>query len=310
MQETPLKMPKAVAGPVGEQLQVSRYDRASSLLLALLLTAGTVAFFLFVIWLSNKVSTPPRSPDLPPILHLGNGEGGGNRQAPGGSQLDTPSDELVVGKDDRTTNIQEELRRLDVTSLSKADFLDDPDALLPERRGSQGTGGGIGGGDGPGKGLGDQRDRRVGDPAAPERKWEVLFSKSALDAYTKQLDFFKIELGALLPGNKIVYAYHLGKSKPDTRTATDPAGEKRYYLTWRSGEMQQADRDLLARAGVEAGNSLVVKFLPPEVEQQLIDLEKSYAGVNAKRIQRTRFGVRAEGAGFAFYVMEQSLRRN
>lgn len=300
----------AVAGPGGDQLQVSRYDRASSLLLALLLTAGTVAFFLFVLWVSNKVSAPPRSPDLPPILRLGNGEGGGNRQAPGGSQLDTPSDEPVVGKDNRTTNVQEELRRLDVTSLSKADLLDDPEAVASKRRGSQGTGGGIGGGDGPGKGMGDQGDRLVGDPAAPERKWEVLFAKSTLDAYAKQLDFFHIELGVVLPGNKIVYACNLGGSKPNIRTATDPAGEKRYYLTWRSGEMQQADRDLLARAGVEAGNSLVVKFLPPEAEQRLIDLEKSHAGVNAKRVGRTRFGVRAEGAGFAFYVMEQSLRRN
>ena len=73
--------------------------------------------------------------------------------------------------------------------------------------------------------------------------------------------------------------------------------------------MQQADRDLLARAGIDVGDSLVLKFLPPEVEKQLIGLEESYAGAEAKRIRKTRFGVRADGAGFTFFVLEQPLKR-
>ena len=40
-----------------------------------------------------------------------------------------------------------------------------------------------------------------------------MFSKNTLDAYARQLDFFKIELGVLLPDNKIVYAYNLAKSQ-------------------------------------------------------------------------------------------------
>ena len=86
--------------------------------------------------------------------------------------------------------------------------------------------------------------------------------------YARQLDFFKIELGVLQPDNKIIYVFNLTKPKPDTRTVSNPSlNEKRYYLTWRTGEMQQADRDLLAKAGVDSGDRLILKFLPPEVER-------------------------------------------
>jgi len=33
------------------------------------------------------------------------------------------------------------------------------------------------------------------------------------------------------------------------------------------------------------------------------------AGAEAKRIRKTRFGVRADGAGFTFFVLEQPLKR-
>jgi hypothetical protein len=297
MQEMPAKSQKAaVAGPAGEQLRVSRYDRASSLLLALLVTVGSVAVLVFVVWATGKVIAPP--PVAIPVQRVDlvrQGEGGGNGQAPGGTQqLDAPSDEPGFGKDDQTPDVQDELKRMDVAAVSK---------------GSLGTGGGRNGGTGTGDSF-DDGDRRVGTPAPPARHWEVLFSQNTLDGYAKQLDFFRIELGVLLPGSKIIYACNLTKSKPDIRTVANPAAsESRCYLTWRSGEMQQADRDLLARAGVDVGNALVVKFLPPEVEERLVELEKSYAGADAKRIKKTRFGVRADGAGFTFFVLEQPLKR-
>jgi hypothetical protein len=299
MQETPAKRAKAaVAGPAGDQLRVSRYDRASSLLLALLVTVGTVAVLVFVVWATGKVIAPPKvALPIERVDLVRRGEGGGNGQASGGTQqLDAPSDEPGFGKDNQTPDVQDELKRMDVAAVSKKD-------------GSLGTGGGRNRGIGPGDGLGND-DRPVGTPAPPARHWEVLFSQNTLDGYAKQLDFFKIELGVLLPDSKIIYACNLTKSKPDIRTVANPAAsESRCYLTWRSGEMQQADRDLLARAGVDVGNSLVVKFLPPEVEERLVSLEKSYARADANRIKRTRFGVRADGAGFTFFVLEQPLKR-
>ena len=143
------------------------------------------------------------------------------------------------------------------------------------------------------------------------RHWQVAFSFDDVDVYARQLGFFGIELGVLQPDNKIIYAYNLNKPRPDSRVVSNPAvNENRYYLTWRNGEMQQADRELLARAGIDPGERLALKFLPREIERQLAILERNYRNATPREIARTRFGVRAEGKGFAFYVVEQVLKEN
>jgi hypothetical protein len=315
MQETPAKTQKAAVDSAGDELQVSRYDRASSLLLALLIVVGAVAVLLFVLWLTAKITAPPPKAGNPHFVDLvrENGENGGNRRPAGGTtQLDTPSDdEPMFGKDNKTSGVQEELKRMDVAALSKKTHLDDPDADVPTLLGSRGNHGGRHKGNGDGDGLGNKTGRRPGDPAPPARNWEVLFSKNTLDAYARQLDFFKIELGVLLPDNKIAYVCNLTKPKPDSRTIANPAAtERRYYLTWRSGgEMQQADQELLARAGIDVGDSLIVKFLPREIEDKLAELERGRAGADKRPILMTRFGVQPDGAGFKFVVLGQSYKR-
>ena len=88
------------------------------------------------------------------------------------------------------------------------------------------------------------------------------------------------------------------KSKPDTRTVANPAArENRYYLTWRSGEMQQADRDLFSRAGVEVGDALVVKFLPQEIEQRLVELGKELCWRRRKAHPQDPFRRSSGGGG-------------
>jgi len=111
----------------------------------------------------------------------------------------------------------------------------------------------------------------------------------------------------LLPGNKVVYASNLAKAKPDVRTG--PADqEKRYYLTWRRGGLQAADRELLGRAGVDTQNKIILKFLPPEVEAELARQEKVHAGSDAQRVRKTVFLVLPAGDGYTFKVTDQSFR--
>jgi hypothetical protein len=140
-------------------------------------------------------------------------------------------------------------------------------------------------------------------PGRKER--EIAFAKGDLNLYARQLDFFGIELGVLRENNTIVYASNFSKAKPDTRINTDPPSENRYFL-WRKDEFQGANRELLRRAGIDAGDQLILKFLPPTTEAQLIDLETGYPGADLKKkLDKTRFGVRATGKGFSFYVLEQ-----
>jgi hypothetical protein len=299
--------PKAKAIVVASRrVQVSLYDRVSSMLLALLLSIGLVAGVLFILWLSNKIMTPPAVAVDVEITEVSeDGEGGGDGRPAGGSQLDTPSEEPFVGKDKETSDIQQDLSSLGAAVSSKVLELDDPDFVQPKRQGSFGSGGGIYGGFGDGRGMG----HGPGKPGWP-RHWEVMFAKNTLEDYAKQLQFFGIELGVLQPDNKIVYVFNLTKPKPDSRIVANPAAnERRYYLTWRTGEMQQADHELLARAGVDPEDRLILKFLPKEVELNLMALERAQNNVTPKDIRVTRFGVQSDGAGFKFYVVEQVLKR-
>jgi hypothetical protein len=288
------------------RVQVSLYDRVSSMLLALLFTIGLVASVLFILWLSNKIMTPPAVAVDAEIIEVSeDGEGGGDGRPAGGSQLDTPSEEPFVGNDKETSDIQQDLNMLGAAVSSNVIELDDPDFVQPKRQGSFGSGGGIYGGFGDGRGMG----HGPGKPGWP-RHWEVMFAKNTLEAYAKQLDFFKIELGVLRPDNKIVYIFNLAKAKPDSRVVDNPAmNEKRYYLTWRTGEMQQADRELLTRAGVDPEDRLILKFLPKEVELQLMGIERAFQNATPKEIRVTRFGVQSDGAGYKFFVIEQALKR-
>jgi hypothetical protein len=156
-------------------------------------------------------------------------------------------------------------------------------------------------------------DPRQANPAESDdvrsaRNWELHFLRgSTLENYARQLDHFGIELGVLLPGNKLVYAASVSKPKPQSRNGRADA-EKRYYLTWRESEAQQADRELLARAGVPSEGLVILKFLPPALETQLAELEKQHAAGRPGAIQKTSFGVRVEGDGYALHVIEQKRK--
>ena len=105
-----------------------------------------------------------------------------------------------------------------------------------------------------------------------------LWKGPDVDQYARRLDFFKIELGVVRPGGKIDYAFHLSKPKPDTRTITEAyKNERRYWLRWTDGELKKADDELLERAGIDPQGWLL-KFVPPDTEVLLANLEQAKAG--------------------------------
>jgi hypothetical protein len=177
--------------------------------------------------------------------------------------------------------------------------LDDPaltEEMLSGQGGSTGDGRGLGRGSGPG-GTGRRRH------------WEVRFPPgNTIESYGQQLDFFKIELGVLMPGNKVIYASNFSNRTP-TRREGPADQEKRYYLTWRrDSALQEADRELLRRANINPGRNLILKFIPQQLELHLIQLERNRAGDRAKNVRTTYFGIRPKGRGYEFYVMDQTYR--
>ena len=272
------------------RLRTSRYDRASSLLLSLLILIGLVVLVLLITWLTNQIFV---SQTAVPV-ELADFDGG-DGPVGGGHPLEAPTPEEIQELEIEEPVLSETLNVISEVVKVKTPQLDDP-AL--KRTGGSGLGDGRGVGTGHGDGHG-----------GVVRRWEVHFLEGGtLEAYAKQLDFFGIELAVLRPDGKVVYISNLAKRKPDVRVAS-AEGEKRYYLTWRSGDLQQADRELLARAGVDAGNGIILKFLPPAVEAQLAALEKAYAGSKAAKLRKTRFGIQSAGQGYSFFVLEQTYNR-
>lgn len=269
-------------------MEVSRYERVAGLLIALLVLVGAAVLLAFLLWLTSRVFASNKAV---PVLLENIGDGGGL-----GEVMDLDVEEVGLETDLEDPEFKNTLAIIADAVALKTSVLEDPTFLDNLEKG---VGGRKGDGRAPGFGSG-----RPGKP----RHWEVRFIRgNTLKTYARQLDYFKIELGVLLPGNKVEYAYNLSKSRPDRRSG--PADqEKRYYLTWRQGGLEEADRDLLALAGIRGEDRLILKFIPPELEIALITLERERAGDKLDRIRATTFQIRAERGGYSFYVVDQTYK--
>jgi hypothetical protein len=291
-----LREARAVAAE-RRRLTVSGYERVSSTLIALLISLGAITSVVVTIWISTVVRASSTAVPFE-MVAVGDGEGGGDGRPMGGSQLDAPSNEYDgVGDDKMTADApQQTLCATAVETAAKDLDMDEPEPITRQRLASPGTGDGLGLDYGP-------------VPGGRPRHWEIYFQKgSTLDLYARQLDYFHIEIGIVKPGGKIDYAFHLSNPKPDTRSITDAyKNEQRYWLRWTQGDLQQADRELAVRAGLDPDAGMIFKFMSKETEYKLYTIERLQAGeARWKNVKGTRFGVKTVGAGFEFYIIEQN----
>jgi len=269
-------------------LRVTAFDRAVSMLVALLILLGFCVVALFIIWITGSSRSTQTAV---PVVLQPIGDGG----LPLGSDLEINTENPGQVEDLEQPQLRDALASVADIVASRLADLDNPLISDPDSAEAGGSKGELARGQGTGgNGI--------------RRRWEIFFDKgNTIETYAQQLDFFGIELGILLPGNQVQYVS--GFSQPRPRVRVGPAdAEKRFYLTWQRGDLQQADRELLARAGIDPGNRLILKFLPPEVEARLVALERAYASGRADQVSSTRFGIRREGNGFAFYVISQQYR--
>ncbi len=280
--------PRAKVGHYG--LTVSSYDRVASLVVTLLILVGVSVAVLFAMWLTSQLF---KSNAAVPIAWEQVGEGGG---LGGDTELETNSEELSHEVEFEEPEFQDTLMTIADAVATKAALLETPTFTdqVDTVKGGPG-GGGRSAGFGPGR------------PGKP-RHWEVIFSEgNTTKTYARQLDYFKIEMGVLFPGNRVEYASNFSKDKPDRRTGQADA-EQRYYLTWRKGGLQQADADLLSKADIATENRPIIKFIPRELEIQLMELERQRAGKREKQILATYFAIRPKGNGYEFYVQDQTYK--
>lgn len=279
------------------EFQVSRYDQVAGWLLALVLLLGLSVAVMAAMWLSSRVFVAQKA--VPVVLQ---DVGGGQADGVVGEslQLDSPDPAQVAAESDlREPQFEQSLAAVaEVAAARQADLAEPAPTEQSQARG---------GGKTQGTGRRPARGEGEGLPGYPRaQRWEIRFAPgTTLAEYARQLAFFGIELGAVGPSSQILYATELAAAAPKRRAGRRDE-EHRLYMSWRQGRLVEADRELLRRAGIATEEKILVQFYPPEVENALAALEKQFAGREAHQIRQTVFGVRRKGAGYEFYVIEQT----
>jgi hypothetical protein len=282
------------ASSVGH-MEVSNYERVSSMLIALLMIFGFIVLLMLLIWFSSQFSF--RRPVVPVTMIDDLGGGGRGNSTPNSEEtLDEVMPDEV--QEVQEVNVERTLSEVATAVTAQTMTLD----MLPGKTGF---------GKGQGNGMGDGRGPGPGGPGTAKElpSWEVRYNATTIDIYAQQLDFFGIELGVAGGGKTNVdYASNFSRPKPSNRTG-DGSKEGRRYLLWRKGPLAAADKELLKKAGIDSQGRIVLQFVPEPTEKLMATLEMQYAkGRKLQEIRRTVFGVRGTPGKYEFYVLEQDYR--
>ena len=289
----PSRTERPATSPRLPYLKFSRYDVSSSMLMALglaIVCAVIWAFSLF--W----ATLPPRPPELVEMKLVR--IGGGVEDGDPNETLDIETPEETTTEIQQQEEVKEEIVMLTEVAEQAAERLE---LVQVEQNSTAELNGAATGngkrplGFGPGNGGG----------VAAELRWFIRFADgSSLTEYAKQLDFFGIELGAIMPDGRLAYISGLAGT-PKVRYGTSGKDEKRLYMKWEGGDRRKADEKLFQKAGITVGKNVIFHFYPQQTEQLLVTLETGFAKRNLKEIRRTYFVVNTKGTGYEFQVTRQ-----
>lgn len=295
-------------------LKFSNYEVTSSLLMALGFAVIGAVLWAFSLFWSTLPEKPPVFVPLEMVERIGGGvEDGDPNETMNIESPEAESDE--VKQQDEVTEVSVISEIADIAA-ENIDFdrvgdggtvgqqtgeqLQSAQSGLDDRNGnSKGTGNRRPLGFGPGNGGG----------VAAELRWFIRFADgSSLTEYARQLDFFGIELGTILPDGRMAYITNVAGA-PKVRYGTTGKDEKRLYMKWDSGERRKADEKLFQKAGITVGQAVIFHFYPLQTEQMLVTLETNFAKRNLREIRRTYFVVNTKGNGYEFQITRQMYLR-
>jgi hypothetical protein len=293
----------------------SRYDRVTSLLMAVVLGAILVVGLLALVYITTQAyAARVTSP-----LHVIDVEGGG-----GGSPEGTPgstekidiagadaaamasNNEEPAGAFEQPSVQETPAAMLDAaaeagTSLAEVDLapvMSHGGPVASGKRASRIGTGGPGLGYGPGDGG-----------VAREQRWSVIYdSGQPSEEYARQLDALGVELAVVADQNQLHYAWNFSSPQPGTRFGPGSQDNRLYFL-WQGRGRRASDIALLAKAGISVGEGVVFQFYPPGVETKLAELEVRYRGRQPSEIRVTRFRVVQKGGRYDFEVVAQETLR-
>ena len=293
----PQSAPQFVRPKTLGEIRVTTYDRFSGLLITLLLFVGFVVAMLVIVWITSQNWRFDRIV----AVDISEPEPGGGGQGAALANLEEPLEEEIEVVEPVLEVVFEAITDAITTQVAVLD------QMQPKR--FTGRGDGQGTGDGRGVGPGGPGDK---DVIPRWERWEIRYASNSVSAYKAQLDFFKIELGAVGGekfGQNVEYAIGFGSGRPTKRTG--PAkDEKRLYMTWKGGDLKKSDESLLNQAGISTKGRIMMQLYSKEIEDLLATLERQYAGKDRdiRSIRRTIFEVRSSGSGYEYFVKDQMYR--
>lgn len=281
-----------------EKLRISRFDIVTSFFMALILFIGTFVLMLFIIWLTSRWSFPPAP--IAPIIE----EPAGRGENPEGFERDfePPGAEEVEELMEPTLQDTIEAVTDAVSTVAAALVTSDTQAVAT----TSGTGAGDSRPPGPpGEGA---------DIIPRFERWQLNFTARDIRSYATQLDFYKIELGAIGGSIQGVDVANNLAGRASTYRIVDTGAEKRLYFMWNSpSPLMQFDRQLLQQASINLTNRQMLKFIPKDLENQLAQIELQYSASkgypSVTQIAKTVFESKPDGRGFKFEVISQRYRK-
>lgn len=277
------------------------YDIATSAQIAAALGLAAFVGLLIAIWLSNLL---PEVVVTPIVMEVGDGgfEDGSPDESLNVESPEDPTDDPSLSNDQDVSQLEQITEQ--VASLSEtAAALVQPNSFTdPSGGGNPGSAEGTGG-----RPYGSGGGGRGG--AKREQRWLVQFAdKGDLKSYSRQLDFFNIELGCAFPDGRIFYLKDMSTS-PAVREERMSSKDKRLFMNWQGGDRIKADIELLTKAGVpDPASGTVLHFYAVATEEMMARLEQEYGGKPPDQIRRTYFQVKKAGSGYEFVVTSQKLR--
>lgn len=289
--------PAVISAPV---LRVTFYDWISSWVISLFSALLFICVMVVFIFVSTRVSKPASAVPVELIEAPGGFEDGAPNET---LRVDSPEPETrdasPAEMSDSEVQIAETIESVVQTSDAISLQVQQQFETGIENRGKVGSAKGTGRRPlGSGNGTG-------GMPR--EQRWFIKFGERiALDEYARQLQFFGIELGALLPDGRLAYLSDLAKPAPQVRYEKSGAKETRLYMTWQGGERRSADVQLFGKAGIEIHpETLLFHFYSKNTENTLAQLEVNYRQRPVSQIRRTYFLVEPEQGNYKFSVYRQ-----
>lgn len=280
------------------QISVTKYEVVSSALTALALMFGIAVVTLIAIWLANRLPTKVL---LEPVMTAGDGgwEDGSPDASLNVESPEDPSSDPSLADDASESQLMEITDPVTELTERSAEVVEATSFIEPDSAGTPGSATGTGG-----RPLGSGGPGRGG--AKREQRWIFEYDdKRDLQAYAKQLDFFGIELGLVLPNEgRLIYLSGVSTDTPKIREVRTGESEKRLFTSLMEGD-READLQLLRKAGLNPDAGRILQFFPPELESRLFAMEMAHLGLSESQIRRTYFRVRETASGPEFYVRYQ-----